>query len=494
MHLVSYRGPGVAGGVSTGLQSLWQSQGQSGDCWWFLEDNAVKKISQGGRQSQAMAVLDDKIVAGHYRYCNEFLWPVMHDMSQYARYYPADRESYHRFNSIMAQAVANTSTAAGNFSFVQDYQLALLPLFLKLESGGRSVVFWHIPWPRKVSRQHVEPLMAIARALLSCDQVGFHTAEYAKNFFSFVRANLPAFEVNVECNYITARSRGPANVSAVEAQRSVERYASSYITRPLKQLNSQQSRCITSVRACPLTIDVQNWQTMAAANEAIPLAEELGVQTRFIISVDRADYTKGVRERFRAIDEFFTLHPGRRGEISFLQVCGRTRPGMRTFDEYWIECQSLAAEINQKWQVGNWKPIVWVDRKLSSSELAGLYRSADGMLITAVRDGLNLTAKEFVASQADDRPGVLLLSTGTGVWQEFQNAAVGIDTSLSFSVSEAISRALIMDHYERKLRISAMRSTLNMQSLSTWWHTLTTAPAARRISTDAAVPRRAVAG
>jgi trehalose 6-phosphate synthase/phosphatase len=486
MHLVSYRGPGVAGGVSTGLHSVFLAKGQQGDCWWYLEENTVKRLAYTADKASPMNVLDERIINGHYRYCNEFLWPVMHDMPQQARYYPADREYYHQFNAALAHIVSSTTSESGdNLSFIQDYQLGLLPLFLKLEAGRRSVVFWHIPWPKTVSRQHVEPLTAIARALLCSDQIGFHTTEYATNFMRFVENNLPNFEVNAEHSFVCARLQTSVGITALEPRRSDERYAGSYVTRPLKTMSMQTSRTATVIRACPLTINMESWAAMGIASDSTAqLSGKLGVKTPFILSVDRADYTKGVKERFRAIDEFVRTHPSQRGKVSFLQVCGRSRPGVRAFDEYWQECQTLVSEINAKWQMADWSPIIWVEQKLSAPELAGLYRNAQSMLITAVRDGLNLTAKEYVACQSGKNSGLLLLSTTTGAWQELQEAAVGIDVSQTTSIVDGIIRSMTMDAHERRLRMDIMHQALKNHTLGDWWQSLTMPTGGRHIETN----------
>lgn len=500
MHLVSYRGPGVAGGVSTGLQQVWEGYATTDDCWWYIDGTSINRLDRSAAAVTPMNVLDERILAGHYRYCNEFLWPLLHDMPQFARYYPADRECYHRFNAIVAQTLSSGSGTTSNVSFIQDYQLALLPALLRLEAGKRSVVFWHIPWPKKVSRQNIEPLMAIARSLLASQQIGFHIDEYAQNFMRFVRDNLPAYDVNMQQGFVFAQSGRRQTSEALEVSPRDPGYASSYVTRPLRPMSSQSASQGTAVKVCPLAIDSERWRAMSKeklSDESRAKLLDVAVTTPFILSVDRADYTKGVKERLRAIDDLFCRYPEHKEELTFIQICGRTRPGMRAFDEYWQESQALADEINARWQTENWAPLKWVEQKLSPAELSKLYRTAEAMLITAGRDGLNLTAKEYVACQHGDAAGVLLLSTGTGVWQEFQSAAMGLDmTGSPGAVADTINRSLKLPLNERQMRMKILNSRLDAQSLSRWWQTLTTLPLIPGFTNpaDSHPRKRAIAG
>lgn len=492
MNLLSYRGPGVAGGVSTGLGQVWLSarqiagrdaaeqQAYDDDSWWFIEGNAVTRLQACAQKQTPMNLVDERVISGHYRFCNEFLWPVMHDLCQYATYNQPDRDCYESFNATYAQIVCSTARKPAGISFVQDYQLAMLPLFLKLESGRRSTVFWHIPWPRRVPIQYVEPIAAIARALLSAEHVGFHISEYAHNFMRFVRDYLPSYEVDMHNGFVSLRRQGAAG-NIVEAQFNRQHLAASYITRPLRRLSPLAETKGTSIQCYPLTIDADNWRNLAGQATG-ELASRLGVRTKFVLSVDRADYTKGVRDRFHAIDQFLAANQSWREHITFLQICGRTRPGMKAFDEYWTECRVLCEQVNARWQTESWSPINWIDEKLNAVQLADLYRDAEAMLITAVRDGLNLTAKEYVACQNEGK-GVLLLSPQTGVWQEFEDGAVRINMHRASELPQRISEALSMPADERRRRLHLLNQRLSQRSLDDWWHFHTTGtvsePAAR---------------
>lgn len=189
MDVVSYRGPGQAGGVSSGLETAWRNQQTADVSWWFLGDDALKFLTPSAAEAKFVTQLTDPVVKGHYAYCNELIWPLMHDLPEYASYNPENRRHYKRFNTIFAQYI-NFERATKKRYFVQDYQLALLPRLLSVQ-GGRSNIFWHIPWPTNVKEEYVEAIAEIATGMLSADSIGFHTAEYADNFMQFVAEHLP---------------------------------------------------------------------------------------------------------------------------------------------------------------------------------------------------------------------------------------------------------------------------------------------------------------
>src|SRR6185437_10688169 len=145
MHIVSYRGPGQAGGVSAALARAWDCNLGSGGLWWHVDGSQLNISENTGASATVIANLSEEVIKGHYRFCNDFLWPVMHDLPQYARYVPEDRALYETFNQTYGWCItrAHTDALPSNY-FVQDYQLALLPAFLNDNAGLRALLFWHI--------------------------------------------------------------------------------------------------------------------------------------------------------------------------------------------------------------------------------------------------------------------------------------------------------------------------------------------------------------
>lgn len=464
MDILSYRGPGAPGGVSSGLARLWAEQKTAGgNNWWFMNDTTVQELGASD-EPLAIAHLDERLIQGHYRYCNDFLWPMMHDLPQYATFNPIDQLHYNRFNERMAR-VAQMRAHEGQPLFVQDYQFALIPRMARQD----SLVFWHIPWPANVLPQHVSAIREIAFGLLHAKTVGFHTHEYAQNFLNFVHTHIAQCSVDYAEGKIfrhPAVGRGASLKQASGSPLSI--YSNS--TMPVEVF--EQQTVVSRVISHPLGIDMDFWANLVAAGKKEVLsALNLG-SSPFILSVDRADYTKGVANRLAAIDLFFERNPAKLGALSFVQVCGRSRPGLSAFDNYWEECRTVAQQVNEKWQQGEWKPIRWQEEPLKPPQLSRLYDAAAAMLVNPVRDGLNLTAKEYVACQ-NDTAGVLMLSTRAGVWTELNEHALPIDPYDRLSIASSVENALRLSPLERERRMRGMKRTVRANSLRTWWEVMT---------------------
>src|SRR5262249_14994362 len=154
--------------------------------------------------------------------------------------------------------------------------------------------------------------------------------------------------------------------------------------------------------------------------------------------------------------------------VSFMQVCGRSRKGLAAFDQYWDICQSLFNHVNERWGTRDWQPVHWLKESLNAQELSAVYSMSEAMLVNPVRDGLNLTAKEFVACQGD-KAGVLLLSPGAGAWHEIGDCALPANPRDTEQCVESISKALGMEIRERRRLNVEARGKLEQASLAKWW-------------------------
>jgi trehalose-6-phosphate synthase len=454
MNIISYRGPGMAGGVSSALALLWSRQLQSDSTWWHLTGNTMQATDDIGRKARDLSILPAAVIEGHYRYCNEFLWPIMHDLPEYATYKADDHKLYSAANRIIARAITADSSQTGQPApvFVQDYQWAVLPELLE-RVNIPSLLFWHIPWPVHVAPEHVRPLTQIARGLVSAGVLGFHTHEYARNFLQFVHQHLSGVHVNFSTCTVT---RGTG-----------QNHALPWTLGAAPAIGGRTTRVITA----PLGIDPLFWSSSAA----IPQIRLHGTEFNclhsgkpYILSVDRADYTKGVVHRLRSIDRFFQLNPDMRGKINFVQICGRTRPGLAAFDKYWEQCNAEEEALQSKWRLDDWSPVTRVDKPCTGAELSVIYRDAEVMLVNPVRDGLNLTAKEFVASQIR-RPGKLALSDGAGAWHEMGDHALRLDPLDYDQMASTIKIALAMSKNEAGKRIEKLNERLRGNTLTDWW-------------------------
>ena len=187
--------------------------------------------------------------------------------------------------------------------------------------------------------------------------------------------------------------------------------------------------------------------------------------------VDRADYTKGVLERMEAIDKYFAENPHRIGQITFVQVCQPTRNGLPAFDKYWDQCREKATDLNNRWKKDSWSPVSWIDKPVPPKVLAWLYSKAETMLINPIRDGLNLTAKEFAVCSTS---GALILSKGAGVWQEIGDKVVPLENLTPEVIARQIEVSLNMPSEEKTRRLLAMKQTISANSLRVWWRNFET--------------------
>ncbi len=429
MRILSYRGPATAGGVSSTLTQL--NTLLHGPEWWFIKNAGIHRRNEFGEHCVLSMPID--IVSGHYNYCNNFLWPVLHEMPERAHYFSSEWQSYKIFNSMVATSLNAWSQPSSELVFVNDYQLAFVPLYVSEKC--KSQVFWHIPWPERIEPVHVPALAELAGGLLAADTIGFHIRDYADSFAEFVRQHLQNYAISVEGNHII-------------------QHGQPYATK-------------TTLRACPLGLDLGKWCALAAAAQHRNSILPSGIP--YVLSVDRCDYTKGIAERLTAIDRFFVEHHEWIKKVQFVQVVTRSREGLLEFDNYWDSCKSRYDELNLKWSSGAWQPLMWVEKSQSPGQLASLYRNATVMLVNPLLDGLNLAAKEFVACQSERSPGTLVLSKGAGVSRELVGGFITVNPDSPSEFANSISEGLKAPHSKRQNLFEILKSKVGENTLEDWW-------------------------
>lgn len=462
MDLISYRGPGVAGGVSSGLGAVWVGQTESQSRWYYINKEVFEMRQSDEQRSKFISMLPESMIDGHYRYCNELIWPLMHDLPEHASYSADQHYHYNAFNKLIAEQI-DVESPGLNKHFVQDYQLALVPQWLNLH-GHHSVVFWHIPWPKNVPDEFVEPIKEIALGLLGSDALGFHTEEYAKNFLNFVEKHIKNYRAIPQAMAIINESQAwPPFMN-----KSTRMGHKAFVMQEPNFIPRHSNLCQLVVH--PLGIDFKYWQDMKETAVSDETKSHLSVltNTNFILSVDRVDYTKAVFDRILLVDKFFRDNPEMVGKVTFAQVSGRSRAGLPAFDKYWNDCKALYASLNNNWKTDDWQPLVWIDQPLKPSDLAYLYRHAKALMVNAVRDGLNLTAKEYVACQ-ENNPGVLLLSPGAGAWDELGDYALPTHPKKLDEAVQSILKALSMPLWERHQKSLKMKTSIAGNQLTHWW-------------------------
>jgi trehalose 6-phosphate synthase len=219
----------------------------------------------------------------------------------------------------------------------------------------------------------------------------------------------------------------------------------------------------------PLGIDFDYWNDLSKQQSNTVWHKSL-LKTPFILSVDRADYTKGVIDRIQTIDQFFTNYPRWQEKIVFAQICGRTRSGLAHFDSYFERCQLMSEQLNERWATNGWQPLVTINSSFESPQLALAYATAAGMLVSPVRDGLNLTAKEYVACQGNN-PGFLALSTEAGAWHELKSHCLSLQPGDCQQMASVIHEGLTMDPHEKSWRMALLKDSVRANTLRDWCNT-----------------------
>ena len=378
----------------------------------------------------------------YYGFANEGLWPLCHIAHTRPLFRSQDWEHYERVNRKFAEAVLEEMKGTKQPALlIQDYHFALLPKMIKQQRpDARVAIFWHIPWPNPEAFSICPWQRELLDGLLGADLVGFHIQSHCDNFLETVNRALESrvewehFSVNRE-DHVTAVKPFPISVAP-------------------NMENAKQS---------------QDWRAASAERDA--LLKELGVDAIYLgVGVDRVDYTKGILERFLAVERFLEHYPTYEGKFTLIQIGAPSRTHIRRYHEFLAEVEAEAERINWRFRTNTWKPIVFRKRHHSHEEIGRFYRAADLCLVTSLHDGMNLVAKEFVSSR-DDEDGVLMLSRFTGASRELRDALV-VNPYDTEEMSEAIHYGLEMDSKERQARMQRMRQMVKEQNIYRWAGTL----------------------
>ncbi len=395
-------------------------------------DVTVRTI-QRGNQSYVLTDLAEEDYQEYYNgFANRVLWPILHyrlDMAEFSR---RDLSGYMRVNEHFARELHKV-LLPDDIIWVHDYHL--LPLAKALRDlGHRNKIgfFHHIPFPPPEILTALPNHERLIPAMCHYDLIGFQTDCDAANFARYLRN---------ECGM---PSRDPYTFQA--ADRTV-RIGIFPVGVETAELNRLARRAVNS----PFVREVVD-----------SLAGRI-----MIIGVDRLDYSKGIALRMEAFDRFLSTNPDWRGKVTYLQITPKSRSGIQEYADMERQIDETAGRINGKYGEASWTPIRYVNRTHSRSALAGLYRSARAALVTPLRDGMNLVAKEYVASQDSEDPGVLILSRFAGAAVECE-AALLVNPYDPESVGTTIGQALSMPLDERRSRHDALFQVLMANDVKVW--------------------------
>ncbi|MHB8174393.1 MAG: trehalose-6-phosphate synthase [Nitrospirota bacterium] len=380
----------------------------------------------------------------YYGFSNEGIYPLCLITHTRPIFRLEDWICYQKVNKKFADALLEE--IAGEESpliLVHDYQLALLPLLVKEKRpDARVALFWHIPWPNPEVFGICPWQQEILLGMLAADIVGFHIQFHCNNFLE-----------------------------------AVDRFLES--KTDWEQFSVSRSGHTTLVKPFPVSVNMEGSRDREAARkENGPLRENLiketGVQAKHLgVGVDRIDYAKGIPERFRAVERFLEKYPEFIGEFTFLELGAPSRTHIKKYHDFMAEVEETVESINWRFQTKEWKPIIFLKANHSHDEINRFYKAADLCMVTSLHDGMNLVAKEFVASR-DDEDGVLILSQFAGASRELSDALI-VNPYDTEEMADAIYRSLTMSPRERSERMARMRAVVWENNIYRWAGDLVTA-------------------
>lgn len=423
------------GGLATGLRSAHE---KSGGIWigWpgSLGERSEEEEEQlRGRFEElhvAPVYLSEEEVSRYYEsYCNGLLWPLFHSFIGQLPTEALDFPVYRAVNEKFAEEVLR-HYRPGDQLWIHDYQLLLLPQILRERIPEASIGFFlHIPFPPPDTFRTLPARSALLDGLLGADLIGFHTASYMRNFAS---SSLHVLGVTVDVDRISWQGR------------------------------------ITNLGIFPMGVDAPTFQAQAESPEVQDRVADLRGQSkeRLLVGIDRLDYTKGIPRRLMAFERLLKDHPELHGRVRLVQVAVPSRTGVEAYAEFRNHVDALVGRINGQFGSPGWAPVHYIYRNLSEEDVISLYRATDVMLVTPIRDGMNLVAKEFIAARSDNL-GVLVLSEFAGAASELAEA-LHVNPYDTEEMAQVFVRALEMPESEQRTRMSTLRDRVFSYDVH-WW-------------------------
>jgi trehalose 6-phosphate synthase/phosphatase len=416
-----------AGGLVSALEPVLRKRGGTWIGWPGTDLREEDRLPTDGEPYRITPVIlsETEITRYYHGFSNRTLWPLMHSLAARARFDGRDWQAYKLVNDRFGEAATADAEDAG-FVWVQDYQLMLAPARIRRDLPETGIGFFlHIPFPPHDIFRLLPWDRELLRGLLAADLIGFHVRSYAWNFLDCVERSLGA------------------RVHRAEG---------------LVEYGDHTTR----VGAFPIGIDFELFNSLANAAPTPPEAQ----RERVVLGVDRLDYTKGIPQRMLAFERLLELHPEHREKVVLLQLAVPSRSQVTEYKELKRELDELVGRINGRFATADWSPIRYLYRSFDQKRLCAIYRDADVALVTPLRDGMNLVAKEYVACQVAT-PGVLVLSKLAGAAHTMRES-LRVNPYDIDGTADAIHRALEMDEAECRSRIVALRRRERRDNIEAW--------------------------
>ncbi len=428
-------GGGSHGGLAVALTAALNAYG---GIWFGWSGEVIEKFTgqvnlcREDGLTTATVDLEEQDIEEYYNgYANRTLWPLLHYRIDLAEYERSFADGYHRVNERFAQTVVPL-IEPDDLVWIQDFHL--IPLGWRLREAGvenRIGFYLHTPWPPRRLLAALPEAMQLVENLFEYDVIGFQTQEWLESFCEYAVSQMGAW---IEQD--TLRWEGKA----------------------------------VRLLVCPVGIDADAFAEIARGKTALAALEKIRtslVGRALIVGVDRLDYSKGLEERFLGYERLLADHPEVRSQVVLLQIAPPSRAGVGSYQRIRASLEQQAGHINGAYAALDWVPIRYVNQGYGHDTLAGVYRASRVCLVTPLRDGMNLVAKEYVAAQDPDDPGVLILSRFAGAAEQMKDAIL-INPYSAEEMADALKRALDMPLAERRARWRAMMDQLRDENVF-WW-------------------------
>lgn len=397
----------------------------------------LEAATRGHNFQYVPVILSEEEQANYYEgFSNEVLWPLFHDLQSHCVFDPVYWQFYQRVNRKFAEAV-HAAARQDDTIWVQDYQLMqVASAFRELRPQAFLSFFLHIPFPSPDIYGKLPWRRELLEGLLDFDFIGVQTGRDERNLVACLRCYAPHVKIS---------GRGEQRI----------------ITGP---------HGLTTVSALPISIDYRDFVIAASAHAVTDRTKEIGSQSagqEVALGVDRLDYTKGIPERLRALRTVFRSYPQFRRKLTFIQVVVPSRENIAGYQDLRGEIEQLVSSINGELAEPGWTPVQYLHRSIPRDELLALYRASSIALITPLKDGMNLVAKEYCAAHID-RKGVLILSEFAGAMQELRSGAIVVHPYDELGIAAALKRALEMPTAERHRRMLRLRHQIRQADILAW--------------------------
>ena len=446
-----------SGGLVTALGPVLRDRGGIWIGWSGLPDSDHEEVHRrlsdtsrsAGYELRAVPLSAEELAQYYHGFANEILWPLFHDLHSHCNFDPSYWDAYRAVNQKFARHIQE-AVLPDDFIWIHDYHLMRAASELRA-LGTRNPLgfFLHIPFPPPDIFLKLPWRFQILEALLAHDLIGFQTMRDKRNFIHCVRMLLPDVPVRTTGGFHLLRSDGREQRAGV----------------------------------FPISIDVQEFQRLAQSREVSESAwyiHEALPERQIVLGVDRLDYTKGIPSRLEAFRDLLRRYPEVRGDITLVQVVVPSRTDIPEYHGLKTEIERLVGEINGEFTSTGWIPIHYYFRHLTRGELLGYYRTAEIALITPIKDGMNLVAKEYVACNIEYN-GVLILSEFAGAAAQLHRDALLVNPYDIRGTADAMHTAFTMPEEERRRRMRRLRATVRRYDIYRWVESFLDAAASRHL-------------